>query len=119
MSNLTPQSQFDLVMISVDSSNSLAQKLEREIGDSTRAESEGIKVILEKLEEWFAKEEEIDAFRNYKEFEEKRRESNEDLLKFVNSWESLYKKCKDKGATFSDRVLAFKLMVHRRVYCGH
>ena len=111
LSNLTPQSQFDLVMISVDSSNSLAQKLEREIGDSTRAESEGIKVILEKLEEWFAKEEEIDAFRNYKEFEEKRRESNEDLLKFVNSWESLYKKCKDKGDTFSDRVLAFKLIV--------
>ena len=111
LSSLNPQSQFDLVMNSIDFSNELCEKLEREIGESEEAKTKGVEVILDKLKEWFGKEEEIDAFRNYREFEEKRRENNQDLLEFVNEWESAYKKCKDRGDTFSDRVLAFKLMV--------
>ena len=111
LSGLNPQTQFDLVMTYIDPSNELGMKLEREIGNSKVAKTEGVKVLLEKLEEWFGKEEEVDAFKDYKEFEEKRRTNNQDILEYIKEWESLYKKCKDRGDTFSDRVLGFKLMV--------
>ena len=111
LSGLNPQTQFDLVMTYIDPSNELGMKLEREIGNSKVAKTEGVKVLLDKLEEWFGKEEEVDAFKDYKEFEEKRRTNNQDILEYIKEWESLYKKCKDRGDTFSDRVLGFKLMV--------
>ena len=101
LSSLNPQSQFDLVMNSIDFSNELCEKLERGIGDSDEAKTKGVEVILDKLKEWHWKEEEIDAFRNYKEFQEKRRVNDQDLVEFVNEWESAYKKCKDRGYTFS------------------
>ena len=55
-------------MSSVPVNNPLCEKLEEEIGDSTDAKEKGIDVILDKLREWFGKEEEIDAFVNYKDF---------------------------------------------------
>ena len=67
--------------------------------------------IYTKLREWFRKEEDIDAFVNYKEFEHKSRDTNQDLVEFVNEWELLYNKCKARDNTISDRVLAFKLIV--------
>ena len=80
LSGLNPQTQFDLVMTYIDPSNELGMKLEREIGNSKLAKTEGVKVLLDKLEEWFGKEEEVDAFKDYKEFEEKRRTNNQDIL---------------------------------------
>ena len=109
--SLSKQLQFDLILSSMSTSNPLCEKLEEEIGDSNEASTKGVEVILDKLREWFGKEEEIDAFVNYKEFENKSRENNQDLLQFVNEWESLYNKCKAKDDTLSDRVLAFKLIV--------
>ena len=65
LSTLSPQTQFDLILHSMDQSHPLCTKLEEEIGDSTKAKIEGIEVVISKLEEIFGKEEEIDAFRNY------------------------------------------------------
>ena len=56
LSGLNPQTQFDLVMTYIDPSNELVMKLEREIGNSKVAKTEGVKVLLDKLEEWFGKE---------------------------------------------------------------
>ena len=98
-SSLSLQTQFDVILSSVPINNPLCEKLEEEIGDSTQAKDKGIEVILDKLREWFGKEEDIDAFVNYKEFECKARENNQDLLEFVNEWESLYNKCKARGDT--------------------
>ena len=109
--SLSPQAQFDVVMNSIDVSHPLCDRLEDEIGDSEEANTQGINVILEKLEEIYGKEEEIDAFKNYKEFEEKFRKDGQDLLQFLNEWEALYNKLKAKGDTLSDRILAFKLIV--------
>ena len=111
LSPLTKQTQFDLILNGIDPKNPLGDKLEEEIGDSTEAVSKGVIVILDKLKEWFGKEEDIDAFMNYKEFEGKSRNNTKDLLKFVNEWESLYNKCKARDDMVSDRVLAFKLIV--------
>ena len=114
-SSLSLQTQFDVILSSVPINNPLCEKLEEEIGDSTQAKDKGIEVILDKLREWFGKEEDIDAFVNYKEFECKARENNQDLLEFVNEWESLYNKCKAREDTISDLVLAFKLIVSCRL----
>ena len=111
LSNLSHQLQFDLILTQIPTSNPLNEKLEEEIGESTEAATKGVDVILDKLKEWFGKEEDIDAFINYKDFEEKSRGHNQDLLQFVNEWESLYNRCKAKDDTISDRVLAFKLIV--------
>ena len=111
LSPLSKQTQFDLILNGIDPTNPLGDKLEEEIGESAEATTKGVTVILDKLKEWFGKEEDIDAFINYKEFEGKSRDINEDVLKFVNEWESLYNKCKAREDTISDRVLAFKLIV--------
>ena len=111
LSNLSHQLQFDLILTQIPTSNPLNEKLEEEIGESTEAATKGVEVILDKLKEWFGKEEDIDAFVNYKDFEEKSQGKTQDLLQFVNEWETLYNKCKAKDDTISDRVLAFKLMV--------
>ena len=111
LSPLSKQTQFDLILNGIDPTNPLGDKLEEEIGESAEATLKGVTVILDKLKEWFGKEEDIDAFINYKEFEGKSRDINEDVLKFVNEWESLYNKCKVRDDTISDRVLAFKLIV--------
>ena len=111
LSSLSPQMQFDLILSSIPTSNPLCEKLEQEIGESTEAPTKGVQVILDKLHEWFGREEDIDAFVNYEEFEKKTRSHNQDLLQFVNEWESLYNRCKAREDTLSDRVLAFKLIV--------
>ena len=71
---LTKQQQFDLILSTTSTANPLSAKLEEEIGDSEEAEEKGVDVILDKLREWFGKEEEIDAFINYKDFENKTRD---------------------------------------------
>ena len=43
-------------------------------------------------------------------FEEKLRNNDEDVLDFVNEWESLLCRCKSAGITFYPKVLAFKLI---------
>ena len=111
LSPLPHQLQFDLILTEIPTSNPLNEKLEEEIGESTEAATKGVDVILDKLREWFGKEEDIDAFVNYKEFEGKSRGHDQDLLQFVNEWESLYNKCKARDDTISDRVLSFKLIV--------
>ena len=111
LSNFDPQTQFDLVLTYIDPANELGFKLEREIGNSSDAKTKGVQVILDKLQEWFGKEEEVDAFRDYRDFEEKKRSPEMDILEYVKEWESAYNKCKDRGDTCSDRVLAFKLLV--------
>ena len=68
-SSLSHQTKSDLILSSVPINNPLCEKLEEEIGDSTEAGTKGIDVILDKLREWFGKEEDIDAFVNYKDFE--------------------------------------------------
>ena len=110
-SKLSHQTQFDLILTSIPIDNPLCEKLEGEIGESTEAEEKGIDVFIDKLHEWFGKEEDIDAFVNYKECEHKSRDINQDLVEFVNEWELLYNKCKARDDTISDRVLAFKLIV--------
>ena len=87
--SLSPQAQFDVVMNSIDVSHPLCDRLEDEIGDSEEANTQGINVILEKLEEIYGKEEEIDAFKNYKDFEEKVRRDGQDLLQFLNEVNTL------------------------------
>ena len=57
-SSLSLQTQFDVILSSVPINNPLCEKLEEEIGDSTQAKDKGIEVILDKLREWFGKEEE-------------------------------------------------------------
>ena len=69
LSSLSPQLQFDLILSTVPISNPLCEKLEEEVGDSSEAQSKGVDVIIEKLKEWFGKQEDIDAFMHYKEFE--------------------------------------------------
>ena len=59
-SSLSLQTQFDVILSSVPINNPLYEKLEEEIGDSTQAKDKGIEVILDKLREWFGKEEDID-----------------------------------------------------------
>ena len=110
---LSNQTQFDLVLSSIPLSNPLCEKLEEEVGNSSERniEEHGIQIILNKLKEWFGKEEDIEAFVNYKEFENKKRLPSQNLIEFLNEWESLYNKCKARNDTVSDRVLAFKLMV--------
>ena len=110
-SKLLHQTQFDLILTSVPIDNLLCEKLEGEIGESTEAEEKGIDVIIDKLREWFGKEEDIDTFVNYKEFEHKTSDINQDLVEFFKEWELLYNKCKARDDTISDRVLAFKLIV--------
>ena len=111
LSTLNPQTQFDLVLNALDVSHPLCSKLEEEIGDSDEAATKGIEVLLSKLDEIYGREEEIDAFKNYKEFEEKVRKEGQDLVEYINEWETLYNKLKSKGDTLSDRILAFKLIV--------
>ena len=67
-------------------------------------------MILSKLEEIYGKEEEIDAFKNYKIFKSKTRMESQDLIEFVNEWETLYNKLKLKGDTLSDRILPPKFL---------
>ena len=57
LSSLSPQTQFDLILNSMDLSHPFCSKLEEEIGDSEEAATEGIDVILSKLEEIYRKEE--------------------------------------------------------------
>ena len=83
LSNLSHQLQFDLILTQIPTSNPLNEKLEEEIGESTEAATKGVEVILDKLKEWFGKEEDIDAFINYKDFEEKLRGKTQDLLQFI------------------------------------
>ena len=111
LSPLTHQLQFDLILTEISTQNPLNEKLEEEIVKSTEAATKGVDVILDKLREWFGKEEDIDAFVNYTEFEGKSRGHKQDLLQFINEWESLYNTCKARDDTISDRVLAFKLIV--------
>ena len=70
LSPLSHQAQFDVVMMTIDDSHPqpLSDKLEEELGESEEAATKGIQVIIEKLEEIYGKEEEIDAFRNFREF---------------------------------------------------
>ena len=70
LSSLSPQVQFDLVLNSIEVTHPLCNKLEEEIGDSNEAATRGIEVLLSKLDEIYGREEEIDAFKNYKEFAE-------------------------------------------------
>ena len=79
---LSPQLQFDLILTEIPTSNPLNEKLEEEIGESTEAATTGVSVILDKLREWFGKED-IDAFVNYKEFEGKTQSHNQDLLQVM------------------------------------
>ena len=58
LSSLSPQLQFDLILSTVPISNPLCEKLEEE--DSSEAQSKGVDVIIEKLKEWFGKQEDID-----------------------------------------------------------
>ena len=58
----------------------LGDKLEEKIGDSAEAVSKGVKVILNKGEKWFGKEEDIEAFMNYKVFAGKSRNKSDDLF---------------------------------------
>ena len=111
LSSLSPQVQFDLVLNSIEVTHPLCNKLEEEIGDSNEAATRGIEVLLSKLDEIYGREEEIDAFKNYVEFEEKVRKEGQDLLEYINEWETLYNRLKAKGDSLSDRILAFKLIV--------
>ena len=43
--------------------------------------------------------------------EDKVRKEGQDLIEYINEWETLYNKLKSKGDTLSDRILAFKLIV--------
>ena len=54
-------------MNSIDKSHLLCDRLNDEIGDSKDANSQGISVMIKKLEEIYGKEEEKDASKNYKE----------------------------------------------------
>ena len=51
LSSLSPQTQFDLILNSMNLSHPLCSKLEEEIGDSEDAATKGVDVILSKLEE--------------------------------------------------------------------
>ena len=79
LSSLSPQLQFDLILSTVPISNPLCEKLEEEVGDSSEAQSKGVDVIIEKLKEWFGKQEDIDAFMHYKEFECKIRSPSQNI----------------------------------------
>ena len=111
LSSLSPQVQFDLVLNSMEVTHPLCNKLEEEIGDSDEAAIRGIEVLLSKLDKIYGREEEIEVFKNYKAFEDKVRKEGQDLLEYINEWETLYNKLKAKGDTLSDRILAFKLIV--------
>ena len=56
LSPLPHQLQFDLILTEIPATNPLNEKLEEEIGESTEAATKGVDVILDKIQEWFAKE---------------------------------------------------------------
>ena len=58
LSTLSQQTQFELILHSMDQSHPLCTKLEEEIGESLEAKTEGIEVVVSKLEEIFRNEEE-------------------------------------------------------------
>ena len=82
-----------MILNEIDPTNPIGESLKEEVGESKEAEVSGVLVNIHKLKEWFGKDEDMDAFINYKEFERKKRNTSENLLKFINEWENLYDKC--------------------------
>ena len=69
LSSLSKQRQLNLILSRVSTSNPLCEKLEEEIGESLDAKEKGFNVIKDKHKEWFGKQEDIDVFLHYQEFE--------------------------------------------------
>ena len=84
-SSFSHQTKFDLILSSVPINNPFCEKLEQEIGESTDIKEKGIDVILDKLREWFSKEEDIDSFVTYKQFECKAKFKVQLIKKFVTT----------------------------------
>ena len=47
LSTLSNQAQFDVIMMSIDDSHPLSDKLEEELGESREAATKGVQVILD------------------------------------------------------------------------
>ena len=55
--------RFDYLLSIISTSNPLLEELEHEVGCSNEAETKGVHIIIDMLEDWFGRTE--DAFRNY------------------------------------------------------
>ena len=108
ITKLSKQEQVDLILSSIASSNPLCEILDTDIDDSTDSSTEGVNLILSKMKEFFGYGEEM--YNCFKEFENKSRNLHSDLIQFLDEWENLYKKCKDKNITLSERALGLKLL---------
>ena len=79
--------------------------------DVTSLEGDGgVKVLLKKLRELYAKDAAQVLFQTIEEFETYQRLPDMDIKDFLNEWERRHDRCKAKQAKWEDNVLAYKLL---------
>ena len=103
--------QGDVVLLSIPSSHPLKERLENEIGDTVAESNDGVKIILDKLEEILGKDEVLEAYIAFKELELKQRLVGQDVIEYVTEWDTLYLRAKSKGIELHETVKSFKLLM--------
>lgn len=87
-----------------------AKEVANQVLTEDKKKENGVKILLDKLDEAFMKEPERRKFMAYQSFEECVRKDNMSICEFMREFDMKYYKMKEKGMELPDEVLAFRLV---------
>lgn len=87
-----------------------AKEVANQVPTADKKEKDGLKKLLDKLDEAFLKEPERRKFMAYQDFEECLRKDGMTICDFMREFDTKYFKMKAKGMSLPDEVLAFRLV---------
>lgn len=111
ITNVDKKLQAEVVLYHLEGHRSgISETIETSIGDELQDNAEGVKRLIDFLDEIYAEDDMAEAWSNYKNFVRLTKKKTQPVMEFVAEFEKAYKKAKTSGCEISDTVLAFSLL---------
>ena len=90
--------------------SNITEKIVTQIGDKLVGNKDGIKDLLELLEEIYGEDDLADTNDKYVRFKNKKRSQEESVQNFIADWDNAYHQCNNAKCELPDIVLCFELL---------
>ena len=89
---------------------SIKEKVDTQLGDTLANNEDGMKLLIEFLDEIYTKDDMADAWDKFCDFSYFYKKSEQSMSEFIANWDNCYHKLKSANCEYSDVILAFKLL---------
>lgn len=98
------------IALSFPEDTSIREKVFDELKLEDLNKEEGLDILIEFLDKHLGKDDLADSLEKFEDFEDYRREKNEDISDYISNFDQKYNKILKKNMTLPPEILAFKLL---------